>query len=95
MARRSATNVGLSEERSMRKLWDYSFFIGQLSLTALAVTGMLFNNAQSLWCFPIWIVANLINIYYHAITKLYGLIIKDILFTLLAFVGWWQWSNVV
>ena len=66
--------------------------VGQLTATVLAVTGVLFNNAMIIWCFPLWIVSNLLCLKYHCQTKLYGLAVRDVIFIGLAIAGWIQWS---
>ena len=72
------------------KTWQYE--AGQYIATSLAAIGVLFNNAQVIYCFPIWVASNLICFGYHYKSGLRGLMIRDLIFIVLAVVGWIQWS---
>ena len=76
--------------KSYVKKWHYE--AGQYAATVLAVIGVLFNNAQMIYCFPLWLVSNVICFWYHYKSGLRGLMIRDLIFIFLAVVGWIQWS---
>lgn len=66
---------------------------GQWVATALAVGGVLLNNARIRWCFPVWFVSNVICLVYHLRAKLWGLAVRDGIFIVLAIAGWFQWGS--
>lgn len=68
---------------------------GQWIATALAVVGVLLNNAQIRYCFLLWIGSNILTAHYHYKTKLWGLLCRDVIFTILAVAGWIQWSYMI
>ena len=74
------------------KKWQYES--GQYLATALVIIGVLFNNAQVIWCFPLWIISNAICFYYHKKSNLRGLMLRDLIFIVLAIAGWIQWSRM-
>jgi hypothetical protein len=66
---------------------------GQLVATALAVGGVLLNNARIRWCFPVWFVSNVICLVYHLRARLWGMAVRDVIFIGLAIAGWFQWGS--
>jgi hypothetical protein len=66
---------------------------GQLVATALAVGGVLLNNARIRWCFPVWFVSNVICLRYHLQARLWGMAVRDVIFIGLAIAGWFQWGS--
>jgi len=68
------------------------FEFGQWIATVLAVFGVILNNNKIIWCFPLWLVSNIICLLYHRKAELWGLVFRDIIFIILALIGWWQWS---
>jgi len=65
---------------------------GQWVATVLAVAGVLLNNSRIRWCFPLWFVSNMISLAYHIRAGLWGLAVRDAIFTVLAVAGWFQWG---
>ena len=65
---------------------------GQWVATVLAVVGVLLNNARIRWCFPLWFVSNVISLAYHIRARLWGLVVRDMIFVALAIAGWFQWG---
>lgn len=61
--------------------------------TAVAVLGVLANNARMIWCFPCWVASNTMTLYLHARGGMWSLAVRDAIFLLLAVAGWWQWAN--
>jgi len=59
----------------------------------LAVVGVVLNNRLSRICFPIWVVSNSICLILHFYAGLYGLAVRDIIFTALAIEGWFLWRE--
>ena len=66
--------------------------LGQMAATVLSVAGVLLNNGQNRWCFPLWLVSNAICFGYHWRARLFGLAVRDVIFLVLAVAGWIQWS---
>lgn len=61
--------------------------------TALAVVGVLLNNGRLWPCFLFWIASNGISAYIHKRTGLMSLMVRDLIFLGLAFIGLWQWTR--
>lgn len=61
--------------------------------TALAVGGVLLNNARLWPCFLLWIVSNAISAWIHRGMALTSLMIRDLIFLALAVLGLWQWTR--
>ncbi len=59
----------------------------------LAVSGVLFNNFRSSWCFPLWLASNSLSAWFHRRDRRYGLLTRDLIFIALALWGWWLWRN--
>lgn len=67
--------------------------IGQWVATAVAIAGVLLNNARRRECFVLWSVSNSITLYYHIRGRLWGLAARDAVFLVLAAVGWVMWGR--
>jgi len=65
---------------------------GQWAATGIAIGGVLLNNARIRWCFPLWLVSNTISLGYHVRGRLWGLAVRDLVFSVLAIVGWFMWA---
>ncbi len=63
-----------------------------LIATGIAVTGVVTNNAQVIWCFPLFLVSNNLSLYLHVRGRMGSLILRDAIFIALAVAGWIQWS---
>jgi nicotinamide riboside transporter PnuC len=61
--------------------------------TALAVAGVVLNNYKNRVCFLLWVISNLIFAVIHTQAGLYSLVLRDGIFTVLAIIGFWQWSR--
>ena len=76
----------------MRKQCEWMFTIAQYLATGLAVAGVLLNNAMDRRCFLLWVVSNGLCIMLHCRTRLWGLAFRDVIFTVLAVIGWCAWG---
>lgn len=65
----------------------------QWAATVLAVTGVVLNNSRNRHCFILWCISNLICMTYHYRGKMWGLMWRDVIFTVLSIVGWFQWGG--
>jgi len=61
--------------------------------TALAITGVILNNARVRECFLLWMVSNLATLIIHYRAKLWGLAVRDLVFLVLAIAGWFMWGG--
>ena len=59
----------------------------------LAVIGVLANNRKLRWCFLVWMVSNAMSLVIHADAGIWSLAIRDAVFLLLAFEGWFKWGR--
>jgi len=64
----------------------------QMAATVLAVGGVLLNNAQCRGCFVVWLGSNAICLVIHWRARLRWLAVRDGIFLVLAFVGWFMWA---
>jgi len=79
--------------RWSRPPWRWRLFVaGQWLAMVLAVSGVLLNNARLRWCFPLWVVSNAITLVYHVRARLWGLACRDVVFLVLAVIGWFMWG---
>ena len=67
--------------------------VWELLATGLAVSGCLLNNRRQRVCFVVWIGSNLICIALHWRADLGGLVVRDVLFSILAVHGWFCWRT--
>ena len=61
--------------------------------TALAVIGVVFNNRKLIACFYLWFVSNAITAGIHLEAEIYSLLIKDLIFFVLAIEGLFRWRK--
>lgn len=73
------------------QFWNITESAGLVG-TALAVAGVVLNNFQNRMCFYLWIASNVIFAAIHLKAKMRSLVLRDIIFTVLAIVGLWQWT---
>jgi len=66
--------------------------LGMIAMV-LAVIGVLLNNRKNRNCFYVWFISNIILIYVHLNVDLYSLVVRDIVFLLLAVEGWYKWRK--
>jgi len=59
--------------------------------TVIAVAGVILNNRKCRWCFVLWAASNTISglIHYHA--GLESLVVRDLIFLVLAVEGFHRW----
>jgi nicotinamide riboside transporter PnuC len=67
----------------------------EFAAMVLAVAGVCLNNGQIIWCFPVWMVSNILCAYLHSRAGLKWLVLRDGIFTGLAVVGWWMWAGSI
>lgn len=68
--------------------------LGTISM-ALAVTGVLLNNRKMISCFYVWIVSNFVSAYLHFDSGIYSLLIRDLVFLVLACEGIMKWRKKI
>ena len=61
--------------------------------TALAVAGVLTNNRRLRVCFLLWMVSNAFTAGIHAYMGIYSLLVRDVIFFMLAIEGWFKWGK--
>lgn len=61
-------------------------------VTVLAIIGVLCNNRKMSVCFKIWLVSNSISAVIHWQAGIYTLVIRDLVFMLLAVEGMRKWK---
>jgi len=66
--------------------------IGMLA-TILAVVGVLTNNRRIRVCFLLWMVSNALTGAIHAYAGIWSLLIRDVIFFVLAIEGWFKWGR--
>ncbi len=66
--------------------------IGFIS-SVLAVIGVLLNNRKMISCFYFWLISNLLSCYLHLRPELWPLVLRDIVFFILAIEGLKKWCN--
>ena len=64
-----------------------------LIATILAVTGVILNNRKNRWGFALWIISNILCLRLHAVAELGSMMLRDIIFTVLAIEGFVRWSR--
>jgi len=72
--------------------WNWLEITGGVA-TVLAVVGVVLNNRKLTWCFPLWIISNVLWAYLHVRVDLWSGLVRDVVFTGLAFEGWYQWTR--
>jgi nicotinamide riboside transporter PnuC len=60
--------------------------------SALSITGVIFNAYKIIWCWPIWIIANLFWAYLAFKRKDWAQLVLWIVFTLSNLYAWYIWS---
>lgn len=65
----------------------------EIITSILAISGVVLNNRKSIYCFPIWIMSNFIVALIHAQSHLEILMLRDIIFLVLAIHGWHEWQK--
>ncbi len=60
--------------------------------TILAVTGVLANNRRLRWCFIVWFISNSITLIIHVHVGVWSLMVRDVIFLMLAVEGWRMWK---
>jgi len=66
--------------------------IGSIT-TIMAVVGATLNNRHKIGCFYFWMLSNLLSAGIHVHTATYSLVIRDVIFLILAFEGVWKWKK--
>ncbi len=59
--------------------------------SAFAIAGVLLNNRMRIECFYLWLVSNSLCACVHAYTGLWTLVIRDVVFLMLAVQGLRHW----
>jgi len=62
-------------------------------VTAVAVGGVLLNNARRRECFLLWIFSNALSAAIHVEASMWSLAGRDAIFFALAIAGWRQWGR--
>ncbi len=66
-------------------------FLGTIA-TIVSIVGVLFNNAMCIWCFPCWLLSNSLTAWIHYRKGVWSLLVRDLIFLVLAVAGLVQWS---
>ena len=61
--------------------------------TTFAVAGVLTNNRRIRACFLLWMVSNALTGFIHAYAGIWSLLIRDVIFFVLAIEGWFKWGR--
>ena len=61
--------------------------------TILAVAGVLANNRWVRACFLVWMLSNLLTGTIHAYTGIWSLLVRDVIFFVLAIEGYIKWGK--
>ena len=66
-----------------------------LSIVAMviAVAGVVLNNHRVRACFLLFLVSNTLCGIVHLHAGLWGMLVRDSVFLLLAVHGWWKWGR--
>lgn len=67
-------------------------WLGWVAL-GLSVTGVLLNNFRAWPCFLFWLMSNGLSAWIHRRTGPRSLMVRDLIFFVLAAVGLWQWTR--
>jgi nicotinamide riboside transporter PnuC len=59
----------------------------------IAVAGVVLNNRKMRLCFPLWVASNLLSLAVHLYSWLFGMVLRDIVFIILAVEGWILWKE--
>ena len=61
--------------------------------TVLAVTGVMMNNNKLIGCFYVWTASNVLCSIIHVRAGLWSMVIRDVIFIVLAIDGLIRWSG--
>ena len=61
--------------------------------TALAILGVVLNNRRLIVCFYLWLISNALTGWIHYDAGIYSLLIRDIVFFVLAVEGIYRWRK--
>ena len=67
--------------------------IAGTAATILAVAGVILNNRRLRYCFFFWMVSNAMTAAIHLQAGIWSLVVRDILFLLLAVEGYFKWGH--
>ena len=65
--------------------------------TVIAVWGVILNNRKVRWCFVLWMVSNFLSMTIHVLaavrgnSEMWAFASRDLIFFVLAIVGWNKW----
>ena len=61
--------------------------------TMFSIAGILFNSRKIIWCWPIWLISNILWIIYFAHLKMTPSVVLWIVFSIFNVYGWVQWNK--
>ena len=64
-----------------------------LIATTFAVVGVITNNRRLRLCFLLWLVSNGLTGLIHAYMGIWSLMVRDVIFFVLAIEGWFKWGH--
>ena len=70
---------------------DLNEIVGTVA-AILAVAGVLLNNRKLRMCFILWMVSNALSAGIHACAGPWSLMLRDVVFFVLAIEGWIKWK---
>lgn len=62
-------------------------------VTIASVVGTVANAQQRIWCFPVWLVANVMWAAYNVHHGAYAQAALWVVYSVLAVYGWWSWAR--
>jgi nicotinamide mononucleotide transporter len=60
--------------------------------TVLSLIGIILNSYMLIWCWPVWMLANLLWMFWSTKKKEWSQLILWIVFFVTNIYGWYQWS---
>jgi len=61
--------------------------------SGFSILGVVLNAYKIILCWPIWIISNILWIYYTTKNKQYAALVLWITFLLFNIFGWYQWTR--
>ena len=62
-------------------------------VTIFAVIGVITNNRRLRICFLLWLLSNALSGIIHFQAGIWSLLVRDIIFFILAIEGWFKWGH--
>ena len=82
------TALNIKEKDELKRLKIIGWFASTFSFI-----GILLNAWKIIWCWPIWVIANIFWIYWSLKKKEWSQVFLWIIFTLVNLYGWFIWAK--